>query len=69
MIRDYGQAINDLHRFISLLEKQTDDKLSQSGRSGRSTTSVNDIRQARMRLATMEEESKKDIPLDMYLIL
>lgn len=69
MIRDYGQAINDLHRFISLLEKQTDDKLSQSGRSGRSTSSVNDIRQARMRLATMEEESKKDIPLDMYLIL
>lgn len=69
MIRDYGQAINDLRRFISLLEKQTDDRLSQSGRSGRSTGSVNDIRQARMRLATMEEESKNDIPLDMYLIL
>lgn len=69
MIRDYGQAINDLQRLISLLEKQTDDKPGQSGRSGRSTSSVNDMRQVRMRLATMEEESKKGIPLDMYLIL
>lgn len=67
MIRDYGQAINDLQRLISLLEKQTDDKPGQSGR--RSTSSVNDMRQVRMRLATMEEESKKGIPLDMYLIL
>ncbi|XP_058107235.1 uncharacterized protein LOC131250873 [Magnolia sinica] len=69
MIRDYGQAINDLHRLISLLEKQTEDKGNQSGTSGRSTSGANDLRQARIRLVTMEEEAKKEIPLDMYLIL
>ncbi|KAL6009955.1 hypothetical protein ACLOJK_000386 [Asimina triloba] len=68
MIRDYGQAMNDLQRLISLLEKQIEDKPNQAGTSGRSNTSVNDLRQARMRLAIVEEEAKKEIPMDMYLI-
>ncbi|XP_043725168.1 uncharacterized protein LOC122671794 isoform X2 [Telopea speciosissima] len=65
-IRDYGQAVNDLERYISLLEKQSEDK---TGAAGKSTSSVNDLRQARLRLSSMEEKAKKGIPLDMYLIL
>ncbi|XP_042483664.1 uncharacterized protein LOC122064035 isoform X2 [Macadamia integrifolia] len=65
-IRDYGQAVNDLERYLSLLEKQSEDK---TGAKGKSTSSVNDLRQARLRLSSMEEEAKKGIPLDMYLIL
>ncbi|XP_043691813.1 uncharacterized protein LOC122642418 isoform X2 [Telopea speciosissima] len=66
MIRDYGQAVNDLERYISLLEKQSEDK---TGAAGKSTSSANDLRQTCMRLSTMEEEARKGIPLDMYLIL
>ncbi|XP_042480808.1 uncharacterized protein LOC122061558 isoform X2 [Macadamia integrifolia] len=66
MIRDYGQAVNDLERYITLLEKQSEDR---AGAAGKSTSSVNDIRQACLRISTMEEEAKKGIPLDMYLIL
>ncbi|KAF8398323.1 hypothetical protein HHK36_017250 [Tetracentron sinense] len=69
MIRDYGQAASDLQRLIALLEKKPEDKANQSGALGRSTCSVNDLRQARLRLSTMEEEAKKGIPLEMYLIL
>ncbi|OVA12942.1 Tetratricopeptide TPR-1 [Macleaya cordata] len=69
MIRDYGKAASDLQRLISLLEKQAEDKAKESGKLGRSTSIVNDLRQARMRLTTMEEEARKEIPLNMYLIL
>ncbi|ERN05158.1 uncharacterized protein LOC18433326 isoform X1 [Amborella trichopoda] len=63
LIRDYGQAINDLKRLISLLEKQ-----EGCGKTGRSSI-LNDLRQARGRLAVLEEEAKKGLPLDLYLIL
>ncbi|XP_068657736.1 uncharacterized protein [Aristolochia californica] len=69
MIRDYGQATSDLLRLLSLLEKQAEDKANQSRTLGRSTSTANDIRQARARLATVEEEAKKGLALDMYLIL
>ncbi|KAF8403744.1 hypothetical protein HHK36_011848 [Tetracentron sinense] len=69
MIRDYGQAARDLQRLVSLLEKQSEDNANQPGALGRSASSLNDLRQARLRLLTVEEEAKKGIPLDMYLIL
>ncbi|KAJ4979280.1 hypothetical protein NE237_010060 [Protea cynaroides] len=65
MIRDYGQAVSDLERYILLLEKQSEGK---TGATGKSTGSVN-VRKARLRLSSMVEEAKKGIPLNMYLIL
>ncbi|GAV65042.1 DnaJ domain-containing protein/TPR_1 domain-containing protein/TPR_11 domain-containing protein [Cephalotus follicularis] len=69
MIRDYGQAADDLERLVALLSKQVEDKTNQSGEIERSTKWVNDLRQARLRLSEIEEEAKKEIPLDLYLIL
>ncbi|XP_038900579.1 uncharacterized protein LOC120087763 isoform X2 [Benincasa hispida] len=68
MIRDYGQAANDLQKLVSLFSKELE-KTFQYATSDRSSTSTNDLRQARLRLAEVEEESRKEIPLDMYLIL
>ncbi|KAH9789978.1 Heat shock protein DnaJ with tetratricopeptide repeat-containing protein [Citrus sinensis] len=68
MIRDYDHAASDFHRLIALLTKQIE-KSNQSGVSDRSINLANDLRQARMRLTAVEEEARKDIPLDMYLIL
>ena len=69
MIRDYGQAARDLQRLVSLLIKQVEEKTNQSGASDRLITAANDLRQARLRLSEIEEEARKEIPLDMYLIL
>ncbi|EXB88167.1 DnaJ homolog subfamily C member 7 [Morus notabilis] len=69
MIRDYGQAARDIERLVSLITKQVEDKTHHVGASDRSTSSTNDLRQARLRLSEIEEEARKDIPLDMYLIL
>ncbi|KAJ4839607.1 hypothetical protein Tsubulata_029635 [Turnera subulata] len=66
MIRDYGQASNDLQRLVAILVKRVEEKAPLPDRS-RSLT--NDLRQARMRLSTVEEESRKEIPLDLYQIL
>lgn len=68
MIRDYGQAANDLQKLVSLFSKELE-KTYHYSTSDRSSTSTNDLRQARLRLAEVEEESRKEIPLDMYLIL
>lgn len=69
MIRDYGQAARDIERLVSLITKQVEDKAYHIGASDRSTSRTNDLRQARLRLSEIEEEARKDIPLDMYLIL
>ncbi|KDP26095.1 hypothetical protein JCGZ_21128 [Jatropha curcas] len=69
MIRDYGQAVNDLQRLITILENPSDGKARQSVTPGRSPSSTKELRQARRRLSLMEEEAKKGIPLDLYLIL
>lgn len=69
MIRDYGQAARDLQRLVSLVTKQVEDKNNNLGASDRSISSTTDLRQARLRLSEIEEEARKDIPLDMYLIL
>ncbi|OMO81785.1 Tetratricopeptide TPR-1 [Corchorus capsularis] len=69
MIRVYGQAASDLERLISLLMKQMESKTNQIGTTDRSTNLANDLRQARVWLSEIEEEAKKEVPLDMYLIL
>ncbi|KAK1294230.1 Chaperone protein dnaJ 39 [Acorus calamus] len=69
MIRDYGQATIDLCRLVSLLEKKTQNKDNQPRASGKSANAINDLKQARSRLVVLEEESKKETPLNMYLIL
>lgn len=68
MIRDYDQATADLQRLVSVLVKQSEDKANQSGASDRSS-SMNELRQAQQRLSATEEEARKEIPLNMYLIL
>ncbi|XP_047159020.1 TPR repeat-containing thioredoxin TTL1-like [Vigna umbellata] len=62
MIRDYAQAASDLRRLVCLLNKGLEDNANQLGIS-------NDLRQNRVRLSEVEEEARKEIPLDMYLIL
>ncbi|XP_062231256.1 uncharacterized protein LOC133928786 [Phragmites australis] len=65
MIRDYGQAANDARKLISLLEK----KVNKSGVSPNILNKHSDLKQARARLSSVEDESKKDTPLNLYLIL
>lgn len=65
MIRDYKQAHNDIQRLVSLLESQSQSKTGSRSDGG----SVRDLRKVRRRLASVEEKAKKDIPLDLYLIL
>ncbi|PWA85396.1 DnaJ domain-containing protein [Artemisia annua] len=68
MIRDYGQAAIDLRRFMSLLKSQMEEKRILSGVSDKSS-GVNELRQNQHKLYNIEEESRKQIPLNMYLIL
>ncbi|CAL4893242.1 unnamed protein product [Urochloa decumbens] len=65
MIRDYGQAANDIRKLILLLEK----KANVSGVSPKVFNKHSDLKQARARLSSIEDEVKKDIPLNLYLIL
>ncbi|XP_019163459.1 PREDICTED: uncharacterized protein LOC109159802 [Ipomoea nil] len=65
MIRDYEQAASDLQRLISLLMRQMENKINQSDK----TSFMNEIRQTQQKLSAIEEESRKNIPLNMYLIL
>ncbi|KAG7555045.1 DnaJ domain [Arabidopsis suecica] len=67
MIRDYGQAASDMERYVTILTKQMEEKTS--GILDRSTSMANDIRQARIRLSELEEKSRKENSLDMYLVL
>ncbi|KAJ0978005.1 hypothetical protein J5N97_013479 [Dioscorea zingiberensis] len=68
MIRDYGQASDDLRRLISCLEKQSN-KDDKSGTLGRSSSNASELKSVHLRLSMMEDESRKEVPLDMYLIL
>ncbi|XP_042470128.1 dnaJ homolog subfamily C member 7-like [Zingiber officinale] len=68
-ITDYEQASNDLRRLVSLLEKQIKVKDNQAGTLESAVPNQSDLCQARLRLSITEEEARKDIPLDMYLIL
>nr|KJB55398.1 hypothetical protein B456_009G074200 [Gossypium raimondii] len=68
-IRNYGKATSDLERLLSLLLKQMEVKTNQTGISERSMNLANDLRQAQSWLSEIEEEGKKEVPLDFYLIL
>ncbi|CAK9187686.1 unnamed protein product [Ilex paraguariensis] len=68
MIRDYGQAALDLRRLVSLLTKQVEEKANQSGQSDKMNW-INELKQTQVKLSVMEEESRKEITLNMYLIL
>ncbi|KAI7755133.1 hypothetical protein M8C21_026003, partial [Ambrosia artemisiifolia] len=63
MIRDYKHAADDLQRLISILETQSGEN------SKKSNGSVKDLRKARRRLSSIEENSKKERSLALYLIL
>nr|CAB3461663.1 unnamed protein product [Digitaria exilis] len=65
MIRDYGQAANDVRKLILLLEK----KANVPGVSPKVLNKHSDLKQARARLSSIEDEVKKDTPLDLYLVL
>lgn len=65
MIRDYGQSANDLRKLISLLQKQA----NKPGVSPKVLNTYSDLKQARARLLSVEDEAKKDAPLNLYLIL
>ncbi|XP_019455832.1 PREDICTED: uncharacterized protein LOC109356767 [Lupinus angustifolius] len=67
-VRDYGQAACDLRKFISVLETQSDDKTKQSD-SPSGSNGVKESRQAHQWLLSVEDQAKKEIPLDFYLIL
>lgn len=69
MIRDYGQAAADLQRLVSILTKQVEEKTNQAGVYDISLSSVNELKKASLRLSELEEAARKDIPLDVYLIL
>lgn len=68
MIRDYGQAATDLERIISLLNKKLDDKNNASLSSEKINYS-NELKQTQFKLSQMEEAARKEVPLNMYLIL
>lgn len=68
MIRDYGQAVADLQKLASLLTEEVDKKTNQSVKSDK-VEIVNELRQARLKLSEMEEFTRNEIPLNMYLIL
>lgn len=68
MIRDFGQASTDLHRLESLLKRHIEDKVNHCGASDRMSR-LNELKQIQQRLYMMEEKSRRDIPLNMYLIL
>jgi DnaJ family protein C protein 7 len=65
MIRDYGQSANDLRRLISLLQKQA----NKPGVSPKVMNKHSDLKQARARLLSVEDEARKDTPLNLYLVL
>lgn len=67
MIRDYGQAASDMERYINIQIKQMEEKTS--GIHDRFSSLANDIRQARIRLSELEEKSRRENSLDMYLVL
>ncbi|GJN37937.1 hypothetical protein PR202_gb26938 [Eleusine coracana subsp. coracana] len=67
LLRDYDQAANDLHRLISLLEKQLQENMSMPSEQIESIHS--NLNRANLRLASLERDARKGATLNMYLIL
>lgn len=71
VIRDYDQAAKDLRKLVSMLKAKIEEKKQVSGTSDKSTnlSLTTDLREAEVRLLEMEEAARKDIPINLYLIL
>ncbi|KAL6849961.1 hypothetical protein ACP4OV_020588 [Aristida adscensionis] len=67
LIKDYGQAANDLRRLISLLEKQLQENMSVP--SEKTESIRNNLNRANLRLSSLERDARKGTSLNMYLIL
>ncbi|KAK4773571.1 hypothetical protein SAY87_028590 [Trapa incisa] len=68
-IRDYDQAAADLQRLISIITRQVEEKTGQDGGYDSSLGCVNELRRAHFHLSEIEEATKMDAPLDLYLIM
>lgn len=68
MVRDYEQAACDLRKLISVLETQSNEKTKLSDSPGGSN-GVKESKQVHQRLLSVEDQAKRGIPLDFYLIL
>ncbi|CAN4106611.1 unnamed protein product [Withania somnifera] len=70
MIRDYGNAVNDLERLIALQETQSQERARQSEALDKSNgNSTKEAKRTRQQLLSIQEKAKKETPLDLYLIL
>lgn len=67
LIRDYGQAANDLRRLIALLEKQLQENMTMPVE--RSESIRNNLNRANLRFSSLERDARKGASLNMYLIL
>ncbi|KAG9142951.1 hypothetical protein Leryth_006221 [Lithospermum erythrorhizon] len=67
MIRDYGNAVADFQRLLSLHKRHLGSKMSQTGQYD--ISSINELRQTEQKIAALEEEDRKETPLNMYQIL
>ncbi|KAK4373715.1 hypothetical protein RND71_009099 [Anisodus tanguticus] len=70
MIRDYGHAVNDLERLISLQEAQSQERNRLSEALDKSNgSSAKEAKRTRRQLSSIQEKAKRGTPLDLYLIL
>ncbi|MCD7468674.1 hypothetical protein HAX54_007066 [Datura stramonium] len=70
MIRDYGHAVNDLERLISLQETQSQERARQSEALDKSNgSSAKEAKRTRRQLSSIQEKAKRGTTLDLYLIL
>ncbi|KAF8724201.1 hypothetical protein HU200_021221 [Digitaria exilis] len=67
LIRDYDQAENDLHRLITLLEKQLQENTSMPSEKTESIHS--NLNRANLRFSSLKRDARKGAPLNVYLIL
>lgn len=63
MIRDYKQAAQDLHYLVPLLTQKIEDSSSDRMKY------INELKQAHLKLSLMEEAARKEVDLNVYLIL
>lgn len=66
LIRHFEQAASDDCRLISILENESNQKIKSSGGP---SDRANELRKAYKHKSSMEEESKRETPLDFYVIL
>ncbi|CAN4089858.1 unnamed protein product [Withania somnifera] len=70
MIRDYGHAVNELERLISLQETQSQERARQSEALNKSNgSSAKEVKRTRQQLLSIQEKAKRETPLNLYLIL